>query len=110
MGISKDDVLRGIQNERDEAIERKHSLEDEIVRLKLDLHSLDHQLIESVEQKLQLSNQLEAWQNDMHDLIEDKMAGEIARDSLKGRKRSTAPSSHRPIRPSYLKKFTLRWS
>ena len=62
----------------------------QLTQSRLDLTALDRQLLDAVDQKLQLSQQLEAWQNDMQDLINIRMAAEVAQDQLLQRPRVSA--------------------
>ncbi len=41
---------------------RKNALEIELAKARLDLMNLDSQLMEAIQQKIQLSQQLEQWQ------------------------------------------------
>ncbi|CAG13160.1 unnamed protein product, partial [Tetraodon nigroviridis] len=48
--------------DRDEAISKKNLMEVELVRSKNDMMSLNNQLLEAIQRKLELSQELEAWQ------------------------------------------------
>ncbi|KAM9358918.1 BICD family-like cargo adapter 1 isoform 2-T2 [Symphorus nematophorus] len=48
--------------DRDEAIAKKNLMEAELVRSKNDMMSLNNQLLEAIQRKLELSQELEAWQ------------------------------------------------
>ncbi|XP_036076120.1 BICD family-like cargo adapter 1 isoform X6 [Rousettus aegyptiacus] len=47
---------------RDEAIAKKNAVELELAKCKMDMMSLNSQLLDAIQQKLNLSQQLEAWQ------------------------------------------------
>uniref|UniRef100_A0A665VU78 BICD family like cargo adaptor 1 n=1 Tax=Echeneis naucrates TaxID=173247 RepID=A0A665VU78_ECHNA len=48
--------------DRDDAIARKKAVEMELAKCKIDIMSLNNQLLDAIQQKLNLSQQLEAWQ------------------------------------------------
>uniref|UniRef100_A0A8C4T575 BICD family like cargo adaptor 1 n=1 Tax=Erpetoichthys calabaricus TaxID=27687 RepID=A0A8C4T575_ERPCA len=49
-------------HDRDEAISKKNAVEKELAKCKSDIMSLNSQLLDAIQQKLNLSQQLEAWQ------------------------------------------------
>ncbi|KAG8596965.1 hypothetical protein GDO81_002122 [Engystomops pustulosus] len=54
-------LLKAIKD-RDEAIAKKNAVEMELAKCRIDLMSLNTQLLDAIQQKLNLSQQLEAWQ------------------------------------------------
>ncbi|XP_076806565.1 BICD family-like cargo adapter 1 isoform X4 [Clavelina lepadiformis] len=56
--------------ERDEAVAAKNHLEVNLASAKVDLMSVNSQLIEAIQQKLQQQKELEAWQDDMEQMIQ----------------------------------------
>uniref|UniRef100_A0AAR2LFF8 Uncharacterized protein n=1 Tax=Pygocentrus nattereri TaxID=42514 RepID=A0AAR2LFF8_PYGNA len=48
--------------DRDDAIAKKKAVEMELAKCKIDIMSLNSQLLDAIQQKLNLSQQLEAWQ------------------------------------------------
>uniref|UniRef100_A0A8C5B448 Uncharacterized protein n=1 Tax=Gadus morhua TaxID=8049 RepID=A0A8C5B448_GADMO len=48
--------------DRDDAIAKKQAMEMELAKCKIDIMSLNSQLLDAIQQKLNLSQQLEAWQ------------------------------------------------
>ncbi|XP_015982663.2 BICD family-like cargo adapter 1 isoform X4 [Rousettus aegyptiacus] len=58
---------------RDEAIAKKNAVELELAKCKMDMMSLNSQLLDAIQQKLNLSQQLEAWQDDMHRIIDRQL-------------------------------------
>nr|XP_033811883.1 BICD family-like cargo adapter 1 [Geotrypetes seraphini] len=65
---SSEQVVKAIRD-RDEAIAKKNAVEMELAKCKIDLMSLNSQLLDAIQQKMTLSQQLEAWQDDMHRVI-----------------------------------------
>ncbi|XP_069038152.1 BICD family-like cargo adapter 1 isoform X2 [Lepisosteus oculatus] len=59
--------------DRDEAIAKKNAMEMELAKCKIDIMSLNSQLLDAIQQKLNLSQQLEAWQDDMHRVIDQQL-------------------------------------
>ncbi|CAN2391790.1 hypothetical protein PRIEUP_LOCUS1830, partial [Pristimantis euphronides] len=58
----RDSVLRQAVSDRDEAIMKKGELELEMAKCRLEKESMSRQLLSAVEQKVLLSQELEAWQ------------------------------------------------
>ncbi|CAM5161047.1 unnamed protein product [Eretmochelys imbricata] len=65
-------LLKAIRD-RDEAIAKKNAVEMELAKCKIDMMSLNSQLLDAIQQKLNLSQQLEAWQDDMHRVIDQQL-------------------------------------
>ncbi|XP_051964024.1 BICD family-like cargo adapter 1 [Xyrauchen texanus] len=76
--------LQSAIRDRDEAIAKKKAVEMELAKCKIDIMSLNSQLLDAIQQKLNLSQQLEAWQDDMHRVIDQQLMDkhqEESRDS-----------------------------
>ncbi|XP_059379356.1 BICD family-like cargo adapter 1 [Carassius carassius] len=65
--------LQSAIRDRDEAIVKKKAVEMELAKCKIDIMSLNSQLLDAIQQKLNLSQQLEAWQDDMHRVIDQQL-------------------------------------
>ncbi|XP_072271582.1 BICD family-like cargo adapter 1 isoform X2 [Pyxicephalus adspersus] len=65
-------LLKAIKD-RDEAIAKKNAVEKELAKCRIDLMSLNTQLLDAIQQKVNLSQQLEAWQDDMHRVIDQQL-------------------------------------
>ncbi|KAK1156552.1 BICD family-like cargo adapter 1 isoform X2 [Acipenser oxyrinchus oxyrinchus] len=65
-------VQRAI-HDRDEAIEKKAAVEMELAKCKIDIMALNSQLLDAIQQKVNLSQQLEAWQDDMQRVIDQQL-------------------------------------
>ncbi|XP_038201940.1 BICD family-like cargo adapter 1 isoform X2 [Arvicola amphibius] len=68
----KEQLQKAIRD-RDEAIAKKNAIELELAKCKMDMVSLNSQLLDAIQQKLNLSQQLEAWQDDMHRVIDRQL-------------------------------------
>uniref|UniRef100_A0A8D2ZEU5 BICD family like cargo adaptor 1 n=1 Tax=Scophthalmus maximus TaxID=52904 RepID=A0A8D2ZEU5_SCOMX len=65
--------LQSAIRDRDDAITKKKVVEMELAKCKIDIMSLNSQLLDAIQQKLNLSQQLEAWQDDMHRVIDQQL-------------------------------------
>ncbi|XP_043924518.1 BICD family-like cargo adapter 1 isoform X2 [Protopterus annectens] len=72
-GKELNEQLQRALRDRDEAIAKKNAVEMELAKCKIDLMSLNGQLLDAIQQKLNLSQQLEAWQDDMHRVIDQQL-------------------------------------
>ncbi|XP_077317568.1 BICD family-like cargo adapter 1 [Lithobates pipiens] len=68
----REQLLKAIKD-RDEAIVKKNAVEMELAKCRIDLMSLNTQLLDAIQQKVNLSQQLEAWQDDMHRVIDQQL-------------------------------------
>uniref|UniRef100_A0A670KGH3 BICD family like cargo adaptor 1 n=2 Tax=Podarcis muralis TaxID=64176 RepID=A0A670KGH3_PODMU len=93
-------LLKAIRD-RDEAIAKKNAVEMELAKCKMDMMSLNSQLLDAIQQKLNLSQQLEAWQDDMQRVIDQQLMDKHPKEwsqptysfsSGHGAKRRTRPS------------------
>ncbi|XP_036434740.1 BICD family-like cargo adapter 1 [Colossoma macropomum] len=102
--------LQSAIRDRDDAITKKKAVEMELAKCKIDIMSLNSQLLDAIQQKLNLSQQLEAWQDDMHRVIDQQLMDkhqEEWRDSPysfsganTGSRTHSGPPSRRPHRLS----------
>ncbi|KAL4660357.1 hypothetical protein GN956_G1300 [Arapaima gigas] len=100
--------LQSAIRDRDEAIAKKKAVELELAKCKIDIMSLNSQLLDAIQQKLNLSQQLEAWQDDMHRVIDQQLMDKHQEEwrvsphsfsSSSGRRGSSLePPSRRPQR------------
>ncbi|XP_030008965.1 BICD family-like cargo adapter 1 [Sphaeramia orbicularis] len=67
------EVVQQAIRDRDDAIAKKNLMEAELVRSKNDMMSLNNQLIEAIQRKLELSQELEAWQDDIQIIINQQL-------------------------------------
>ncbi|XP_068937981.1 BICD family-like cargo adapter 1 [Petaurus breviceps papuanus] len=84
--------LRKAIRDRDEAIAKKNAVEMELAKCKMDMMSLNNQLLDAIQQKLNLSQQLEAWQDDMHRVIDQQLMDKHQKE--RGRPASAFSSGH----------------
>ncbi|XP_054884911.1 BICD family-like cargo adapter 1 [Poeciliopsis prolifica] len=72
MQDQKDFVHQAIRD-RDEAIAKKNLMEAELVQSKNDMMCLNNQLLDAIQRKLELSQELEAWQDDIQIVINQQL-------------------------------------
>ncbi|XP_041053832.1 BICD family-like cargo adapter 1 isoform X1 [Carcharodon carcharias] len=70
---SGDRHLQQAIRERDIAITKKNAVELELLKCQMDMKSLNSQLLETIQQKVCLSQELEAWQDDMQFVISQQL-------------------------------------
>ncbi|KAM9452021.1 BICD family-like cargo adapter 1 isoform 1-T1 [Salvelinus alpinus] len=95
--------------DRDEAIAKKNLMEAELVRSKNDMMCLNNQLLEAIQRKLELSQELEAWQDDIQIIINQQLRTQQQLEQVEKKpasnpmsfwRRPSTASSTRPRRPS----------
>lgn len=69
----EEEQLHQAIRDRDEAISKKTLMEAELVRSKSDMMSLNNQLLEAIQRKLELSQELEAWQDDIQVILNQQL-------------------------------------
>ncbi|XP_072044130.1 bicaudal D-related protein homolog isoform X2 [Amphiura filiformis] len=89
----RDEIIKRLQNERDEAISKRNSAEMELTQARLDMMNLDGQLLEAINQKLELSQELDQWQVDIHELLDDRLKQQLRKQELERRKARAAGAS-----------------
>ncbi|XP_070685667.1 BICD family-like cargo adapter 1 isoform X2 [Pempheris klunzingeri] len=92
------EVVQQAIRDRDEAIAKKNLMEAELVRSKNDMMSLNNQLLEAIQRKLELSQELEAWQDDIQIIINQQLRSQQQSELLQKKSTSNGMSFFR--RPS----------
>merc|ERR1719278_1373305 len=70
---SKDVLIKKAWDTRDAAVKRKNNTEIELAKTRIDVMQINSQLMEAIQQKVELSQQLDQWQQDMQELLEEQM-------------------------------------
>lgn len=60
--LPKDEIIKRTMKMREEATARKNQVEIELAKTRIEVMHINSQLMESVQQKVELSQQLEQWQ------------------------------------------------
>ncbi|KAL1458312.1 hypothetical protein WDU94_008473 [Cyamophila willieti] len=72
-GLARDEMVRKAWETRDGAVARKNATQVELARTRIDVLQANSQLMEAIQQKVELSQQLEQWQMDMQALLDEQM-------------------------------------
>lgn len=75
--LAQDETVVQARQDRDAAIERRTKAEVELAKNRVELMQANSQLLEAIQQKVELLQQLEQWQIDMHELIEEQMKNKL---------------------------------
>ncbi|CAN9511351.1 unnamed protein product [Ophioblennius macclurei] len=75
------EVAQQAIRDRDEAIAKKNMMEAELVRSKNDMMCLNNQLLDAIQRKLELSQELEAWQDDIQIIINQQLRSQQQQQS-----------------------------
>ncbi|XP_071178387.1 BICD family-like cargo adapter 1 isoform X4 [Mytilus edulis] len=81
--LSPDDLLQEARQDRDMALEKQNKMEVELAKSKMDILSMNEQLMEAIQQKVALSQELDQWQVDMQDLLDFQFKERIKEESVK---------------------------
>lgn len=93
--LSRDEVVRKAWEVRDAAVARKNAVEVELAKTRIDVMQANSQLMEAIQQKVELSQQLEQWQMDMQSLLDDQMKEKLCRQE-RARQANSLANSKRP--------------
>ncbi|CAB1347891.1 unnamed protein product [Coregonus sp. 'balchen'] len=105
----EEEVAQQAIRDRDEAIAKKNLMEAELVRSKNDMMCLNNQLLEAIQRKLELSQELEAWQDDIQIIINQQLRTQQQSEQVQMKpasnpmsfwRRPSTASSTKPRRPS----------
>ncbi|XP_068209688.1 LOW QUALITY PROTEIN: bicaudal D-related protein homolog [Palaemon carinicauda] len=83
--LAKDELIKKAWDMRDNAVSRKNACEIELARTRIDVMQINSQLMEAIQQKVELSQQLEQWQVDMQQLLDEQMRRKLSKLELGGR-------------------------
>ncbi|KAK6637210.1 hypothetical protein RUM44_007624 [Polyplax serrata] len=80
---NQDEIVKEAREARDAAITRKGELELQLARVRIEVLQANSQLMEAVQQKVELSQQLEQWQVDMQCLLDEQMKAKLTKQERK---------------------------
>ncbi|XP_012278988.1 bicaudal D-related protein homolog isoform X2 [Orussus abietinus] len=80
--LAKDEVLAQAYKVRDQAVARKNRAEVELARTRIDVLQANSQLMEAIQQKIELSQQLEQWQMDMQALLDEQVRSKLTPSNI----------------------------
>ena len=91
-GLPKDEIVKRAFEMRDQAVARKNVVEIELAKSRIEVMHINSQLMEAIQQKVELSQQLEQWQVDMQALLDEQLKQKLLADK-KARKTSADSNS-----------------
>jgi len=71
--LAKDQLIKKAWEVRDAAVKRKNTCEIDLAKERIATMQINSQLLETIKQKVELSQQLDQWQGDMEQLLEEQM-------------------------------------
>ena len=71
--LSRDQLIKKAWETRDAAVKRKNTCEIDLAKERISAMQINSQLLEAIKQKVELSQQLDQWQGDMEQLLEEQM-------------------------------------
>ncbi|CAH0753538.1 unnamed protein product [Bemisia tabaci] len=92
-GLARDEMVRKAWEVRDGAVARKNATQVELARTRIDVLQANSQLMEAIQQKVELSQQLEQWQMDMQALLDEQMRRKLTNQEQPGSKTDSARSA-----------------
>jgi len=60
--MAKDEIVKRAWDVRDQAVARKNVVEVGVAKTRIEVMHINSQLLETIQQKIELSQQLEQWQ------------------------------------------------
>ncbi|XP_041657767.1 bicaudal-D-related protein 2-like [Cheilinus undulatus] len=72
-GSEDSTILQQALRDRDEAIEKKKAMEEELLRSKSEMMLLNNQVLEAVQKRLEMSLELEAWKEDVQLMLHQQL-------------------------------------
>ncbi|XP_054167914.1 bicaudal D-related protein homolog isoform X2 [Oppia nitens] len=76
-GLAKDEIVKRAWEVRDQAVKRKNNVEVELAKTRIEVMHINSQLLETIQQKIELSQQLEQWQVDMQILLDEQLKSKL---------------------------------
>ncbi|XP_042594930.1 BICD family-like cargo adapter 1 isoform X1 [Cyprinus carpio] len=100
--LVEQEVVQQAIKDRDDAITKKTAMEAELLRTKHDMMCLNNQLLEAIQRKLQLSQELEAWQDDIQIIINQQLRNQQQTEEPQKRSAGRLSFLRKSRRPSTL--------
>ncbi|KAL1768317.1 hypothetical protein HispidOSU_000857, partial [Sigmodon hispidus] len=73
--------LEQVLQERDEAIAKKRAVEAELHTCRARLRTVETQLLEVLQEKLRLKQEVEAWEEDMQQVVQERVQSQLQEES-----------------------------
>jgi len=100
---SKDEMIKRAWETRDNAVKRKNSAEVELARSRIDFMQANSQLLEAVQQKVVIAEQLDEWQADLHVVIGQRLTDSETEKTAK----APSPPSEKSGKPELQRKLSI---
>ena len=84
--LGRDEIVKKARESRDAAVKRKNAAEVDLAKERLSVMQVNSQLMEAVQQKVALSQQLDDWKMDMEVLLEDQIRQRLVHSEKKAAK------------------------
>ncbi|KFM81670.1 Bicaudal D-related protein-like protein, partial [Stegodyphus mimosarum] len=94
--LAKDQVVKKAWEVRDQAVARKNAVEIELARTRIDVMHINSQLMEAVQQKVELSQQLEQWKLDMETLLDKQVMKKLKTQEQEDKKQKSQSENTEP--------------
>ncbi|XP_051018093.1 BICD family-like cargo adapter 1 [Acomys russatus] len=79
--IRPEPSLEQVLQERDEAIAKKQAVEAELDSCRARLRTVEAQLLEVLQEKLRLKQEVESWEEDMQQMVRERVQSQLQRES-----------------------------
>jgi coiled-coil domain-containing protein 64 len=77
-GLPKDEMVKRACEVRDQAVARKNVVEIELAKTRIEVMHINSQLMEAIQRKVELSQQLEQFELDMQCLLDDNLKKKLS--------------------------------
>uniref|UniRef100_A0A9J8D1B7 Si:ch211-235m3.5 n=1 Tax=Cyprinus carpio carpio TaxID=630221 RepID=A0A9J8D1B7_CYPCA len=104
--LVEQEVVQQAVKDRDDAITKKTAMEAELLRTKHDMMCLNNQLLEAIQRKLELSQELEAWQDDIQVIINQQLRSQQQTEQPQKRSAGRLSFLRKSRRPSSLSEIS----
>ncbi|XP_042626708.1 BICD family-like cargo adapter 1 isoform X4 [Cyprinus carpio] len=104
--LVEQEVVQQAVKDRDDAITKKTAMEAELLRTKHDMMCLNNQLLEAIQRKLELSQELEAWQDDIQVIINQQLRSQQQTEQPQKRSAGRLSFLRKSRRPSTLSEIS----
>lgn len=94
-------ILQQALRDRDEAIAKKQAMETELLKSKNEMMTLNNQLLEAVQSRLELSIELEAWKDDVQTILHHQLLKQQQEEQAQKKSRGfgVLRRSNKPLPP-----------
>lgn len=92
---AKDEIVKKAWTMRDQAVARKNAVEIALAKTRIELMHINGQLMEAVQQKVELSQQLDQWQLDMQALLDEQMKKKLKNYEQEERRHGGRGQAHK---------------